>query len=396
MKLFNFRVFTILFFFLIFTTASYAQLYGDVAPTDCDVDGNDLAAWIVAGAPAGMDVAAFAANYGKSTCQSQSDLQGVWNFINFRTGSGVWSNTIAGWERGNVTIANDGMITHNSYSDNLGGSMPTATLVLTMDTSGNIAQTKNGVQDDFHGRLASDKNVMVGVQTSGDAHGDQQMNISVRQNVTSFSNADISSLSFVYHQFDSASGNHWRYGPGSINNDRQVSITSCTSSSGSCTPPGTNFTTLSIDTSTGIVSASNDPTLQGVMTPDKKTIFITLNNGTTYPPILMVMQINGQTFSQTDAAGIWHQLGINSRPGWFYATLSISNSGLLTFSSHLDQSGSTALPPSDTVSLSSDGTVTSTNLSVNGAMNYNKDMFIGTDTSIRSSTTADFWIFMKD
>jgi hypothetical protein len=42
-------------------------LYGDVAPTDCDVDGTDLAWWIVN--PSGMDVAAFAGNFGKAICQ---------------------------------------------------------------------------------------------------------------------------------------------------------------------------------------------------------------------------------------------------------------------------------------------------------------------------------------
>jgi len=46
--------------------ASY--LYGDYAPTDCDVDGSDLAYWIVNGAPAGRDIAAFAGNFGGNAC----------------------------------------------------------------------------------------------------------------------------------------------------------------------------------------------------------------------------------------------------------------------------------------------------------------------------------------
>jgi hypothetical protein len=46
-----------------------AGLYGDTAPTDCDVDGKDLATWIAAGAPTGLDVTAFAVNFGKTTCQ---------------------------------------------------------------------------------------------------------------------------------------------------------------------------------------------------------------------------------------------------------------------------------------------------------------------------------------
>jgi hypothetical protein len=42
------------------------NLYGDVAPIDGDVDGTDLAAWIAAGAPTGMDFTAFAINFGKT------------------------------------------------------------------------------------------------------------------------------------------------------------------------------------------------------------------------------------------------------------------------------------------------------------------------------------------
>jgi hypothetical protein len=41
-------------------------LYGDVAPKDCDVDGSDLAAWILAG---GVDLAPFAQNFGRNACQ---------------------------------------------------------------------------------------------------------------------------------------------------------------------------------------------------------------------------------------------------------------------------------------------------------------------------------------
>jgi hypothetical protein len=42
------------------------ELYGDVAPVDGDVDGSDLAVWIAAGAPTGMDVPAFAASFGRT------------------------------------------------------------------------------------------------------------------------------------------------------------------------------------------------------------------------------------------------------------------------------------------------------------------------------------------
>jgi hypothetical protein len=46
--------------------ASY--LYGDYWPTDCDVDGSDLAEWIANGAPAGRDITVFAGNFGTTAC----------------------------------------------------------------------------------------------------------------------------------------------------------------------------------------------------------------------------------------------------------------------------------------------------------------------------------------
>jgi hypothetical protein len=43
-----------------------APMYGDIAPTDCDVDGSDVAAWILAD---GVDLTTFAGNFGRNACQ---------------------------------------------------------------------------------------------------------------------------------------------------------------------------------------------------------------------------------------------------------------------------------------------------------------------------------------
>ena len=51
-----------------YTILPASYLYGDYWPTDCDVDGSDLAEWIENGAPAGRDVSTFAGNFGKTAC----------------------------------------------------------------------------------------------------------------------------------------------------------------------------------------------------------------------------------------------------------------------------------------------------------------------------------------
>jgi len=61
--------------YILDTGSSFTLAYDMTTPVpgdldeDCDVDGRDLAGWIAAGAPIGMDVEAFAGNYGRSTCQ---------------------------------------------------------------------------------------------------------------------------------------------------------------------------------------------------------------------------------------------------------------------------------------------------------------------------------------
>jgi hypothetical protein len=335
---------------------------------------------------------------------AQSDLQGTWNWMNFTAGPDVTAGTVAGWERGNITIDGSGKITFNSYTNNLGGTGgPTNTMVLTLNPSiGVITQTSNGQSNDFHGQLASNKNIFVAVVTVGNGN-DREIAIAIKQNGTTFSSADISSVNFVDHEINSGSNDVWWYEAGSINSSQQVSVSSCSESSGTCTPPGTNFTTLSI-TSTGIVSSSSDGTpFQGVMTPDKKNIFITNGDGINHPTKLIVLQVTGQTFALSDLAGTWYGYMIASSPTspvWAYSTWSFDNTGDLTnqsfVSNDVSQSpGSGPATASVTVSMNSAGTITPASGSsvMNGAMSYNKDMIIITDTI--SSGQASLDIFLK-
>jgi hypothetical protein len=52
-----------------YTISPKPSLYGDTGPFDCDVDGSDLADWIAEDAPEELNIAIFAANFGKTTCQ---------------------------------------------------------------------------------------------------------------------------------------------------------------------------------------------------------------------------------------------------------------------------------------------------------------------------------------
>ena len=323
---------------------------------------------------------------------AQSDLQGTWNAMAFSAGPDVSSTpeTQEGWFRGNMSIDQSGNTTVNNSPyvpmSNLGPVTPPTPMQLTwaIASNGVVTQSGSDAAGDFHGNMASNKNLMVGVQTSRGTRGDNRtIFISVKQNGTTFSSADISSVTFVYHNIGSGkNGNDWNYGAGSINSAGQVTLNSCASSGGSCTLPASNFTTLSI-TSAGIVSSSDDPTAQGVMTPDKKTIFFTQGNGTTNSTELMVLQFTGQTFTQSDLAGVWNQNGIASNPtspGWIYGTMSVDNTGTTNWSSQVYNGVSQSASPG-TVSINSTGTITMPgSSSVNGTMSFNKDMGISTQS----------------
>jgi hypothetical protein len=326
-----------------------------------------------------------------------SDLQGSWNLMVFNTGPDVTAGTYPGWIRENISVDANGEITFSSFLDSSSNTTPpTDTLILTINTStGAITETTNGEQDTLHGWISSDKTIFFAVSSPGN---DRQIYIAVNQNGTTFSSTDISSLNFVYHTIMSGKSSDWSYGDGSIDGSQQLTVSSCTESSGSCTTP--TATTLSID-STGIVTSSIDSKWQGVMTPDKETIFITQGDGTTNATTLMVMQVTGsQTYVQSDAAGTWHQGSINnasstSSAEWDYATVSIDNSGIMTWSSWLDSTGSTTLPQSATISLSSNGTITFPSISsANGTMSVNKNMIIMTMTSSESGSNQ-LGILMK-
>ena len=320
---------------------------------------------------------------------AQSDLTGTWNMMMFSAGPDVSSNMWWGWFRMNASIDQSGNTTINNSPyvpmSNLGAlTLPNPLHVTsTIDSHGVITQSGSDAAGDFHGNMASNKNLMVGVQTNHQNSNNRTIFIAVRQNGTTFSSADISSVNFVYHNITSGYDNIWEYGSGSINSSQQVTLSSCSNSSGNCTLPASNFTTLSI-TSTGIVSSTADgPTFQGVMTPDKKTIFATQGNGTTKSINIMVLQITGQTFTQSDLAGVWNQNFIISNPtnpAWLYGTMSVDNSGVTNWSSQV-VNGVSQSASSDTVSINSTGTITtSSNSSFNGTVSFNKDMCISTQS----------------
>jgi hypothetical protein len=319
-----------------------------------------------------------------------TDLVGTWNFIRFAAGPDVPNGTVPGsvpgWMRGNATIATNGTVTINSIQDSSGGNIPppVGSVAWTMNASGVVTQVgENALDNDNHGIMAANKQIIAGTGSLG---SDRVIYVCVKQvpGVT-FSNADLTGpLSFVLHQLNSGAEHKWQYGAGTVNSSRQVTITSFNGPNGPETRPPPNFSTLSVD-STGIVTATDNATTQGVITPDKKTMFVTETKGSN-PYIFRVIQMAAPSYSQLDMGGTWrtHQLiSSTSTPEWEYSTVSITNAGVLTTLEYLDSTGDNdPSGPSFTVHLASSGTITVDGSStLNGTLSYNKNMAVITDTS---------------
>ena len=372
----------------------YSTATGVTRATGTQVTGTSLVTGLTNGTPYYFVVTAVSAN-GESVESgqviatplgfSQADFTGTWNFIRFAAGPKVNTETDAGWMRGNATVAADGTVTVNSILDNLGRTTPppVGTFFWTINSEGIVTQSGISALDPGnHGVMAANKQIAVG---NGSSDTTRVIYVIVKQAAgVTFSNADLSNKNFVIHQLFSGADNAWLYGVGSVNSDNQVTLTSLTNPLGAGSLPSPNFTTLSLD-STGIMTQTDNGTAQGVMTPDKTTIFVTETQGSSDYD-LRIIQLTGQTFTQSDLAGSWriHALvSSSSAPFWEYDLDSVTSAGLVTHVATLDSTGNT-IPSvgTPTLTLGSTGIITRTDKpSVkHGQLSYNKDMAVMTDT----------------
>lgn len=312
---------------------------------------------------------------------AQADLDGSWYITVFRAGVGNPPSQY-GWLRMKVTLDVDGNATIDAYEQSDGDTdIPPGDLNFTIDADGIVTQAGDFGGLTSHNVMSSNKTLIVGTNTVSDTVQEIRIFQKADDSVT-FSNADLAGQSFVFHQLASGAEPGWVHGAGSINTDRQVTITSITDSSGPGDLPAANYDTLSIDPATGVVTSSYDSSFQGVMSLDKKLIIGTTKDATGSFQ-LRIVQNSGQTFTMGDLEGAYNFASVfdGASALWQYGTLMINSSGLTSFLTYLDSTGSSDLPPNYTVSMSADGTITSaSDATVHGTMSFNKDLFVSTVT----------------
>ena len=300
---------------------------------------------------------------------TQADLTGTWRMNLLKTGPDTE------WDRARITINSSGDATCLSVDASFSGGNVCPNpfdLKLTMNTStGVITQSGNhAVGYGGHMTMTSNKNFVVGTGTNGTTPNfSYQLAIAQKEvSGTSYSNADLQSKSFVYHQLSVGGSNGWNYGAGTTDATRAITLTSQTDPSGTYTGPDTPGGTMSVD-GNGVVTMSAGggmDNFQGFLSDDKKTIVgtVTETGKTNYK--LMIIQTTGQTYTAgalpagTSAA---HMLACGASPAPFllHFTSTVASGGVITLSDWVSSnSGITNPGTTNHGSISASGTVTIT------------------------------------
>jgi hypothetical protein len=375
-----------------------------------DADGNYTSPSLPAGAPPYYTVTPYHSGYaftpvnisGISVANStennfaselyaftQADLEGTWNVHSMTAGSA------SGWSHADVTIDFTGTLSFADCLDSTTSTTcPTGPIVWTIDTTtGVISETDNTVPTYAHYTMTANKNFIAGT-TTGDDGSDQLIIAQKLVPGTVYTNADLQSKSFVFHQLNVSStlaNNKWEYGTGSTSSTGVITISSQT------TPPGTTGTnisgvTISVDGS-GVVSMSDNATYNGFLSADKKTIVGTVTKGTEYH--MLIMQItDGQSSTTSNIAGTsyGHMLaaGADPAPFWLHRTLSIAG-GIISFHLSWVSSNSAVTAPAgiQTISIGSSGTATIIGSDFNGQLSYDGKFMVGTETFATGAFALD-------
>jgi hypothetical protein len=204
----------------------------------------------------------------------QADLTGTWDRLV------LLSNDGAGWNHQVLSFDAAGAVTYTSCRNHLGPfTCATAATTFLVDAAGTVSQGGVGGNPNFRGVLSRDKDLLVGIATSGAAHNLQVF----RKRVPglAYAQADLAGP-FAYHLLETGGGLRWERGAGAVSAAGAVTVTSTLDSAGDQTPPPDPADQLSV-TADGLVTLATSGLL-GFVTPDKQVAFLVGGAGPGTPP----------------------------------------------------------------------------------------------------------------
>ena len=310
---------------------------------------------------------------------AQGDLAGTWDFAKLRVGTGH------GWERGISSVDAGGAVTLLSFLDDAGRTDPGpqgSTVVAVDPGTGDLTARAGGAAAPFHGTLSRDKNVFAAVETPEAAT--YALMLARRRGAATYSDADIRGRTFALHALRIGGAGEWRYGTGSVDASGGVTLASVIGPQlFELAKPPPHGSTLTVDAD-GLVS--DGAGFRGFLTPDKDLLVAVHPDPTAAPEQqLTILVFTGRTFARADLAGTWaaNAFAGNVQPIWYHAGLTIGPTGSATYvPPFLDSTGATTLPPTVTIALAPDGTMTqgATNPSYRATLSASAATYVRTQT----------------
>ena len=314
-----------------------------------------------------------------------ADLVGTWQMHSLSIDNPADASVNNGWVRGTVTVDINGN-SATDYTDNNGQTGVRNSSAATINSNGII--TLSGT--DVHGFMSADKNTIVYTQSAGATAYIliiwQKVNPS-----TVYSTADLQGT-WQLHSLHTQTNAMWTYGTMVLDAGGVGTVNGFA-------PNNTQFNTaasLSLS-STGIVTSSGTD-INGFLSADKQTIFLTqTQNGSYCLKAFQKKVTTTTTYSSADMTGIWQLHGVSigsSSSAWVHCQYKIDASGS-TSVTKMSRNNAAMSDMTSSISISSDGTLTGFGSSdANGFLSVDKS--IGINTLTDGSGNFYLSIYQKD
>lgn len=319
-----------------------------------------------------------------SVTYSAADLVGTWQMHALNIDNPADASINNGWVRGTVTVdVNGNSIT--DYTDNKGQIGSRNSTAATINSKGIITL----LGTDVHGFMSADKNTIIYTQSAGTTGYMlivwQKVNVS-----TGYSTANLQGT-WKMHSVQTQSNAGWAYG----------TITMDATGNGTVTGYGPNNSQINNAfsgslSSTGILT-SGGTDMNGYMSADKQTIYLTQSQNGGYCFTVLQRAVPATAYSAADLVGIWQLHGVaigNSSAAWIHCQYKINASGSVTATKML-RNNVTMSDITSAISISSDGTLTGFGTTTtNGFLSADKS--IGINTLTDGSGSFYLSLYQKD
>jgi photosystem II stability/assembly factor-like uncharacterized protein len=314
-----------------------------------------------------------------SVTYNAADLVGTWQIHALFIDNPNDGNVFNGWIYGSTTIASDGSSSYTTTNNQGQTTTRNSTTPFNITSRGRF--TVSGT--DMDGFMSADKKTIIITQTDGSGG----YNLIIWQKVnpsTVYTTADLQGT-WQMHSIQTQLNAGWAHGTIVLNASGVGTVNGFG-------PDNSQFsqTTSCSLSSTGIVT-SNGTDMNGFMSADKQTIYLTQSQNGGYCLNVLQKKLTATTYSAIDLTGTWQMHSVvadrsndtQAWASWTHGLLKISSTGTATVS-NIVVNGQNQNSINSNMSISSSGVITGLNSSFSDT-----DGFLSSDKSLTISTLTD-------